>query len=243
MIKLDILAIAAHPDDVELCCSGTLMKHIEEGYKVGVIDLTQGELGTRGSGALRLIEAQNAAEIMGVHVRENMGFADGFFVNDKAHQLQLIQKIRQYQPEIVIANAVHDRHIDHGKGAKLIADACFLAGLVKIETHLDGVLQPRWRPKAVYHMIQDRYTRPDFSVDITAFQDRKMQAILAYRSQFFNDEYEKNDVELDTPISGQDFLNFLNARSREIGREMGYTYAEGFTLERTMGVKNLFDLE
>jgi N-acetylglucosamine malate deacetylase 1 len=240
-MKLDILAIAAHPDDVELCCSGTVLKHIEAGYKVGIIDLTQGELGTRGSAKLRLEEAKVAAEMMGVSVRDNLGFADGFFVNDKTHQLALIQKIRQYQPEIVLANAVHDRHIDHGRASKLISDACFLSGLAKIETILDGQRQDRWRPKSVYHMIQDYYTKPDITIDITKYQARKFELILAYKSQFFNTEYDKE--ELQTPISSKDFLDFLAARAREIGRPAGYTFAEGFTVERTIGVKNLFDLD
>lgn len=242
-MKLDILAIAAHPDDVELCCSGTILRHIEEGYKVGIIDLTQGELGTRGSAELRLEEAAVAAGMMKVDVRENLGFADGFFVNDKTHQLALIQKIREYQPEIVLANAVHDRHIDHGRASKLISDACFLSGLVKIETVLDGKTQDRWRPKAVYHMIQDYYIKPDIVVDITKYQERKFELILAYKSQFFNPDYQKADEELQTPISSKDFLNFLEGRARELGRPLGYTFAEGFTVERPIGVKNLFDIE
>ena len=243
-MKLDILAIAAHPDDVELCCSGVVLKHIEAGYKVGIIDLTEGELGTRGSAKLRLEEAAVAAGMMKVDVRENLGFADGFFVNDKKHQLALIQKIRQYQPEIVLANAIHDRHIDHGRGSKLISDACFLSGLVKIETAIDGKNQDRWRPKAVYHMIQDYYIKPDIVVDITKYQEKKFELILAYKSQFFNPEYqEEGEEELQTPISNKDFLNFLKGRAREIGRPVGYTFAEGFTVERPIGVKNLFDLE
>ena len=241
-MKLDILAIGAHPDDVELCCAGTLMKHIDLGYKVGIIDLTQGELGTRGTGELRLQEAQDAAEILGITIRENLGMADGFFKNDREHQMQLIQMIRKYQPEIVLANAIHDRHIDHGKASKLISDACFLSGLIKIPTYDNGQLQDRWRPKTVYHYIQDRLIDPDFVVDITPYMDKKMQSVLAYRSQFFNESYEKNEEELQTPISGQDFFEFLKARARGMGRAIGAEYAEGFTVERTMGVKNLFDL-
>jgi bacillithiol biosynthesis deacetylase BshB1 len=237
-MKLDILAIAAHPDDVELSCSGTLMKHIEMGYKVGVIDLTRGDLGTRGTPELRLEEAQAAAKIMGISARENMRMADGFFKNDREHQLQLIQAIRKYQPEIIFANAVTDRHIDHGRGSSLISDACFLSGLVKIETYEDGKLQDKWRPKIVYYCIQDRYIKPDFVVDITPYIDRKMESILAYRSQFFNESYEKNAEELQTPISGKDFFEFLKARCREMGRPIGAEYAEGFTVERTRGVEN-----
>lgn len=242
-MKLDILAIAAHPDDVELCCAGTLMKHIEMGYKVGIIDLTRGELGTRGTPALRLEEAADAARIMGIHVRENLGIADGFFRNDEATQRLLIQRIRHFQPRIVLTNAVHDRHIDHGRGSQLVSDACFLAGLVKIETHDEnGNLQGRWRPDAVYHCIQDRYIKPDFVVDITPFIERKKEAILAYRSQFFNEGYERNSEELQTPISGLDFFEFLDGRARELGRPIGATFAEGFTVERTPGINDLFDL-
>ncbi len=242
-MKLDILAIAAHPDDVELSCSGTLMKHIEMGYKVGIIDLTRGELGTRGTPELRLEEAQAAGKIMGISARENMRMADGFFKNDREHQLQLIQAIRKYQPEIIFANAVTDRHIDHGRGSSLISDACFLSGLIKIETYENGKLQDKWRPKTVYHCIQDRYIKPDFVVDITPYIDRKMESILAYRSQFFNESYEKNKEELQTPISGKDFFEFLKARCREMGRPIGVEYAEGFTVERTIGVENIFDLK
>ncbi len=241
-MKLDILALAAHPDDVELCCAGTLMKHIDMGYKAGIIDLTQGELGTRGSAELRMKEAQKAAEIMGVSARENLKMADGFFENDREHQLKIIEMIRKYQPEIVFANAIHDRHIDHGRGSKLISDACFLSGLVKIETFHDGKKQEKWRPKVVYHFIQDRYIKPDFVVDISEYLDRKNEAILAYSSQFFNENYEKNSEELQTPISGQDFFEFLKARSRELGRPIGAEFAEGFTVERTIGVKNIFDI-
>lgn len=243
-MKLDILAIAAHPDDVELCCAGTLMKHIEMGYKVGIIDLTRGELGTRGTPELRLEEAADAARIMGIHVRENLGIADGFFKNDEDTQRLLIQRIRHFKPRIVITNAVSDRHIDHGRGSQLVSDACFLAGLVKIETKDDqGKTQDRWRPDAVYHCIQDRYIKPDFVVDITPYIDRKKEAILAYRSQFFNEGYEHNDKELQTPISGLDFFEFLDGRARELGRPIGATFAEGFTVERTPGVVNLFDLQ
>lgn len=242
-MKLDILAIAAHPDDVELCCAGTLMKHIEMGYKVGIIDLTRGELGTRGTPELRLQEAAAAAEIMGVHARENLGIADGFFRNDEATQRLLIQRIRHYQPRIVITNAVQDRHIDHGRGSQLVSDACFLSGLVKIGTLGDDKQpQDRWRPEVVYHCIQDRYLKPDFVVDITPFIERKKEAILAYRSQFFHEGYEHNDKELQTPISGLDFFEFLDGRARELGRPIGATFAEGFTVERTPGVKDIFDL-
>ena len=233
-MKLDILAFGAHPDDVELCCSGTLLKHISQGKKVGIIDLTRGELGTRGSAAIRDKEAAVAAKILGIAVRENLNFADGFFLNDKQHQLEVIKKIRKYQPEIIIANAIRDRHPDHGRSAQLISDSCFLSGLVKIDTN-----QKVWRPKAVYNYIQDRYIKPDFVIDISDFIDKKMQAIKAYRSQF----YDPKSKEPQTYISSPEFLEMLNARAIEMGKVIRVKYAEGFTAERVVGVKDLFDLE
>ena len=242
-MQLDILAIGAHPDDVELCCAGTIIKHIQKGYKIGIVDLTRGELGTRGTPELRLQEAANAAVVMGVEIRENLGMADGFFENNRAHQLQLIRVIRKYRPKIVLANATQDRHIDHGRASKLISDACFLAGLTKIETLDKDQVQERWRPKAVYHYIQDRYIEPDFVVDITPYMDQKMEAIMAYRSQFHNATYEGNANELQTPISGKDFLDYLRSRAISMGRSIGAEYAEGYTVERIMGVDDLFDLK
>jgi N-acetylglucosamine malate deacetylase 1 len=232
-MKLDILAFGAHPDDVEISCGGTILKHIELGYKCGIIDLTHGELGTRGSGQLRLKEAEKSKQILGISARENLGFADGFFLNDRAHQLPIIEMIRKYQPEIVLANSVHDRHPDHGKGAKLVADACFLAGLIKIETGQDA-----WRPKAVYHYIQDEYIHPDLTIDITPYFDKKIEAILAFSSQFYDPESD----EPNTPISGKEFLDFLHGRAMTYGRPIGAELAEGFTAARNVGVKNLFDL-
>jgi len=232
-MKLDILAFGAHPDDVEISCGGTILKHIELGYKCGVIDLTHGELGTRGSGELRLIEAEKSKQILGISARENLGFSDGFFQNDREHQLPIIEMIRKYRPEIVLANSVHDRHPDHGKAAKLVADACFLAGLIKIETGQDA-----WRPKAVYHYIQDQYIHPDLTVDVTPYFDKKIESILAYGSQFYNPESN----EPDTPISGKEFLDFLRGRAMTYGRPIGAELAEGFTTARNVGVKNLFDL-
>ena len=232
-MKLDILAFGAHPDDVEISCAGTILKHLEQGYSCGIIDLTQGELGTRGSGELRLKEAAKAKEILGISARENLGFADGFFQNDREHQLPIIRMIRKYRPEIVLANSVHDRHPDHGKGAKLVADACFLSGLIKIDTG-----QEAWRPKAVYHYIQDEYIHPDLTVDITPYFDKKIEAILAYSSQFYNPDSD----EPDTPISGKEFLDFLRGRAMNYGRPIGAPLAEGFTAARNVGVKNLFDL-
>lgn len=232
-MKLDILAFGAHPDDVEISCAGTILKHIELGYKCGIVDLTRGELGTRGSGELRLVEAEKAKNILGIEARENLGFADGFFQNDKEHQLPVIEMIRKYRPEIVLANSIHDRHPDHGKGAKLVADACFLAGLVKIETG-----QEAWRPKAVYHYIQDEFIHPDLTVDVTPHFDKKIESILAYSSQFYNPDSN----EPDTPISGKEFLDFLRGRAMTYGRPIGAELAEGFTAARNIGVKNLFDL-
>lgn len=232
-MKLDILALGAHPDDVEISCGGTLLKHIELGYSCGIIDLTQGELGTRGSGELRLKEAEKARQILGVAVRENLGFADGFFLNDKEHQLPIIRMIRKYRPEIVLANSVHDRHPDHAKGAKLVADACFLSGLVKIETG-----QAAWRPKVIYHYIQDEYIQPDLTVDVTPYFDKKVEAIKAFSSQFYDPESD----EPETPISGKEFFDFLKGRAAMVGRPIGAKLAEGFTAHRNVGVNNLFDL-
>jgi bacillithiol biosynthesis deacetylase BshB1 len=232
-MKLDILAFGAHPDDVEISASGTILKHIDLGYKCGIVDLTQGELGTRGSAELRLHEAEKSKSILGLEVRENLGFADGFFQNDKKHQLEIVKMIRKYQPEIVLANSIHDRHPDHGKGAKLVADACYLSGLVKIDTD-----QNAWRPKAVYHYIQDEYIEPDFTIDITPYFDKKIESILAFSSQFYNPESD----EPETPISGKAFLEFLRGKASVIGRPIGAQLAEGFTTTRNIGVKNLFDL-
>jgi len=238
-MKLDILAFGAHPDDVELGCSGTILKEISLGKTVGIIDLTRGELGTRGSAEIRDQEAHNAAKILGVAVRENLNMRDGFFVNDERHQLEIIKMIRKYQPEIVLCNAVDDRHIDHGKGSKLVSDACFLSGLLKIETVIDGKIQQPWRPKVVYHYIQWKNIEPDFVVDITGFTDTKTEAILAYSSQF----YDPNSKEPESPISSQNFLESLNYRSRDLGRLTGVEHAEGFTVERYLAVNSLADLK
>ncbi|UQD56658.1 bacillithiol biosynthesis deacetylase BshB1 [Flavobacterium sp. K5-23] len=237
-MKLDILAFGAHPDDVELGCSGTILKEISLGKKVGIIDLTRGELGTRGSAEIRDQEANDAATILGVSVRENLNMRDGFFVNDEKHQLEVIKMIRKYQPDIVLCNAIDDRHIDHEKGSKLVSDACFLSGLRKIETQLDGVNQGAWRPKLVYHYIQWKNIEPDFVVDITGFTDQKIESILAYRSQF----YDATSKEPESPISSKNFLESLNYRSRDLGRLVGVEYAEGFTVERYLAVNSLGDL-
>lgn len=238
-MKLEILAFGAHPDDVELGCAGTLAKEIANGKKVGIIDLTQGELGTRGTIETRFDEANKAAKILGASIRENMQFADGFFVNDKIHQLEIIKKIRKYQPEIVICNAIEDRHIDHRKGSKLVSDACFLSGLMKIETNDDGKMQKPWRPKQVYHYIQWKNLEPDFVVDITGFMDKKMDSVLAYKTQFYNE----NSKEPETPISSKNFTDSVKYRARDLGRLVGVAYAEGFSVERYVVVNSLFDLK
>jgi len=237
-MKLAILAIGAHPDDVELGCGATLAKEISLGKKVGILDLTKGELGTRGSAEIRAEEAKNGAKILGVEVRENLGFADGFFVNDEKHQLEIIKIIRKYQPEIVLCNAIDDRHIDHPKGSKLVSDACFLSGLVKVETKLDGVKQEAWRPKFVYHYIQWKNLEPDFVVDVTGFMDIKMEAVKAYSSQF----YDPNSIEPSSPISSKNFLDSVLYRAQDLGRLVGVEYAEGFNTERYVAVKSFDNL-
>jgi bacillithiol biosynthesis deacetylase BshB1 len=237
-MKLDILAFGAHPDDVELGCSGTIAKEISLGKKVGIIDLTRGELGTRGSVEIRNSESAKASEILGISARENLDMRDGFFVNDEAHQLKIIQMIRKYQPEIVICNAIDDRHIDHGKGSKLVSDACFLSGLIRIETEINGEKQKAWRPKVVYHYIQWKNIEPDFVVDISGFVDIKTNAILAYGSQFYN----PNDNGPITPIATKNFLESIHYRSQDLGRLVGVEYAEGFTTERYLAVNSLGDL-
>lgn len=237
-MKLDILAFGAHPDDVELGCAGTILKEISLGKKVGIIDLTRGELGTRGSVAIRNQEAKDAAAIMGVSIRENLDMRDCFFMNDEEHQMKIIKMIRKYRPEIVLCNAIDDRHIDHGKGSKLVSDACFLSGLMKIETEYNNVQQKAWRPKLVYHYIQWKNIEPDFVVDITGFNDKKLEAILAYRSQF----YDANSKEPESPITSKNFLNSLNYRAQDFGRLIGTDYAEGFTAERYLAVNSLGDL-
>jgi len=238
-MKLDILAFGAHPDDVELGCSGTIAKEIALGKKVGVIDLTRGELGSRGSVEIRNAESAKASEILGLSIRENLDMRDGFFVNNEENQLKVIEMIRKYQPEIVICNAKEDRHIDHGKGSKLVADACFLSGLIKIETTLNGESQKAWRPKTVYHYMQWNNCIPDFVVDITGFVEVKTAAILAYGSQF----YDPNNSGPETPIATKTFLESIHYRSKDLGRIVGVDYAEGFTTERYLAVNVLSDLK
>lgn len=237
-MKLDVLAFGAHPDDVELGCGATIAKEVSLGKKVGIVDLTRGELGTRGSAELRDKEAKRASEILGVSVRENLKFADGFFTNDKKHQLEVIKMIRKYRPEIVLCNAVEDRHIDHAKGSKLVSDSCFLSGLLKIKTKIDGVEQEKWRPHQVFHYIQWQNLKPDFVVDVSNFIKIKEQSVLAYGSQFF----DPTSNEPETPITSKNFIDSINYRARDIGRLIGVDYAEGYTTERYVGVENLSKL-
>jgi bacillithiol biosynthesis deacetylase BshB1 len=234
-LKLDILAFGAHPDDVELGCAGTLAKEISLGRKVGIIDLTEGELGTRGSIEIRYKEAAKASEILDISFRENLKMRDGFFKNDEEHQMEVIKMIRKYRPKIVLCNAIEDRHIDHGKGAELVSDACFLSGLKRIETVLEGEKQEAWRPKVVYHYIQWKNIEPDFVVDITGFMDIKLKAIMAYDSQFYN----PNSDEMVTPIATKNFLDSIKYRSQDLGRLIGTDFAEGFTVERYVAVNSL----
>ena len=239
MIKLDILAFGAHPDDIELGCGATIAKEISLGKTVGIIDLTRGELGTRGSAEIRDIEAANAAKILNVSIRENLNFRDGFFKNNEKHQLEVIRMIRKYKPEIVICNAIKDRHIDHAKGSKLVSDACFLSGLSKIGTSLDNAIQEPWRPKVVYHYIQWATIEPDFVVDVSGFMDIKMNAIMAYDSQFYN----PNSKEPESPITSKNFLDSVKYRAQDLGRLISTEYGEGFTVERYLAVNSLGNLK
>lgn len=238
-MKLDILAFGAHPDDVELGCGATIAKEISLGKKVGIVDLTRGELGTRGSAEIRDEEASAAAKILGVEVRENLRFRDGFFVNDEAHQMEIIKMLRKYRPEIVLCNAVSDRHIDHAKGSKLVSDACFLSGLRRITTNHEGVEQEAWRPKLVYHYIQWESIEPDFVVDVSEFIDIKIEAVLAYKSQF----YDPNSTEPASPIATKNFTESVEYRAKDLGRLIFSDYAEGFTVERYLAVNSLSDLK
>ena len=240
-MKIDILAFGAHPDDIELSCAGTIIKEIQNGKTVGLIDLTKGELGTRGTAETRKIEAAKAADILGVTFRENLNFSDGFILNDKAHQLEIIKKIRQYRPEMVLCNAVDDRHTDHGKASALVSDACFLSGLVKIDTHSDtsNALQEPWRPKSIYHYIQWKTLQPDFVVDISTQIDQKMDAVLAYATQF----YDPKSQAPETPITSKNFVDSIRYRAADLGRLVGVAYAEGFNVERLPAIDSLFDLK
>lgn len=239
-MKINLLAFGAHPDDVELSCAGTLMSHLAQGKTVGIVDLTRGELGTRGNAEMRDQEAALAAQIMGIQVRHNLCFADCFFTNDATHQLAIIEIIRHHQPDVVLANAIGDRHPDHAKAAKLIADASFLSGLSKISTRYGGQEQEAWRPKFVYHYIQDRYITPHFVVDITPYYQRKLETIAAYSSQFY--QADSSSTEPQTYISTPSFMERVKTRHIDFGRLAGFEYAEGFTVNRPIGVVDLFDL-
>lgn len=233
-MKVDVLAIGAHPDDVELGCGGTIAKLISEGKKVAILDLTEGELGTRGTNETRAIEAKNAGEILGISARENLKMKDGFLINSEEYQLRIIKAIRTYQPEIVFCNAVDDRHPDHAKAAKLASDACFLSGLIKIETEESGKKQEKWRPKQVFHYIQWKNLEPDFVIDISGFLDKKIESCLAYKTQF----YDPTSTEPTTPISSKSFLDSITYRAQDLGRLAGVEHAEGFTTEKTLALKN-----
>lgn len=234
-MKLHILAIGVHPDDVELGCTGTLINHIKKGQKVGILDLTEGELGSRGTIETRYEEANASAKLLGISVRENLKMADGFFQNDKAHQLKIIEVLRKYQPDIILANSLADRHPDHGKAGRLIADACFLSGLRKIETSFEGLPQQHWRPKKIFHYIQDRFTEPDFIVDISDSFELKTEAIKCFKTQFFNE----GSTDPQTYISAPGFMDKIENRASQIGHRIGAKYGEGFKLETSLGVKDL----
>ncbi|MGB3799186.1 MAG: bacillithiol biosynthesis deacetylase BshB1 [Lewinella sp.] len=243
-MKIDILAIGVHPDDVELSCAGTLLRHADMGYTFGLLDLTRGELGTRGNAEIRTREAFAAATKLGAKFRENLDLPDGFIQHDEATIRKLITAIRDCQPEIVLANALSDRHPDHGRSAGIIADACYYSGLSKIETkNLEGKPQQKWRPEAVYHYIQDRNRKPDLVVDITPYFNQKMEAINCYESQFNDHNPSDYFHEASTPISGKDFMDFLFAKARSLGRESGYELAEGFNVARVPGVSDLLKLD
>jgi bacillithiol biosynthesis deacetylase BshB1 len=238
-MKLDILAIGVHPDDVELSCSGTLLKAIDQGRKIGILDLTRGELGTRGNAEIRDNEAVAAAKQMGALVREIVRMDDGFFIHSRKNIMKIVRIIRKYKPEIVLANALDDRHPDHARAAKLTSDACFIAGLAKVDSvDEEGNKQERWRPNAIYHYIQDQHLKPDFVIDISPFIDRKMELIMTFKSQF----YDPDSKEPDSPISSVNFIESIKAKNRVFGRPIGVDFGEGFNVERTPGVKDLFDL-
>ena len=237
-MKLDTLVIMAHPDDAELACGGTIINQVKAGKKVGIVDLTQGEMGTRGTPEIRLQEAADAGEIMGLSVRENLGLKDVYFTNDEPNQLAVIKAMRKFQPEMVITNALKDRHPDHGKGAQLVIASAFMSGLAKVETTLDGEAQAAWRPKSIYHVVQSQYLEPDIIVDVSESWEEKMEAIKAYKSQF----YDPNSSEPNTYISSPEFLKMIESRGKEYGHAIQVRYGEGFMVTKKMGVKDLFDI-
>lgn len=234
-----LLAFGAHPDDVEISAGGTIAKHIALGKTVALVDLTRGELGTRGTAETRDLEAAHAASVLGIHQRINLNLGDGFFEHNEENLLSIVRCLRHFRPEIVLANAIHDRHPDHGKGAKLVSDACFLAGLPKIQTAWNGENQAAWRPKNLFHYIQDRHITPDFAIDVTDFYSKKFEALMCYKTQF----YDPSSTEPDTPISGINFFDYLESRMRTTGRELQVDYAEGFTVSRLVGVNDFSALK
>ena len=239
-MKLDLLAFGAHPDDVELSCAGVLLVEKNNGKKTGIIDLTAGELGTRGSGEIRIKEAADAAKILGVNVRENLAMADGFLQNDEAHQRKVITALRTYQPEIIFCNAPEDRHPDHGRSSRMVTDAAFLSGLLKIQTEKNGEAQEAWRPKYVFKYIQDRMLLPDFVIDITNVFEQKIEAIKAYKTQF-HVQHPADTGDTDGPetyISTPDFLDSVIYRHKWFGKMIGVKYAEGFISEKVIGLKS-----
>jgi bacillithiol biosynthesis deacetylase BshB1 len=238
-MKLDLLAFGAHPDDVELSCAGTIIKHVSLGYQVGVVDLTRGELGTRGTPEIREAEAMTAAEILGIQVRENLDMRDCFFENDEAHRMSVIRMIRKYRPDVVLANAIRDRHPDHGRAAELVRDACFYAGLLKIQTEEEGLQQSPWRPRALYHYVQDQWIEPDVLIDISDYWEKRMASVLAFRSQF----HDPASAEPETYLSKPEFLESLEFRARTLGKMIGVDYAENFTTLRKTGVDHFFHLK
>src|SRR6478609_7241093 len=238
-MKLDILVLAAHPDDAEISCGGTIAKHVSLGFKVGVVDLTRGELGTRGTAAIRDQEAADSSKILGLSVRENLGLRDGFFENSEEDQLKVVKAIRKYQPEIVLTNAIYDRHPDHGRASHLVYESSFLSGLTKVETQEGGKTQTAWRPKSVYYFIQSQYIQPDFVVDVSDFWDKKLESLRAFRSQF----YDPQSKEPETFISNPGFLKLIEARGHELGYAIGAKYGEGYTVKNLIGVDSLFHLK
>jgi bacillithiol biosynthesis deacetylase BshB1 len=237
-MKLDILVFAVHPDDAELGCSGTILKQIAAGSKVGIIDLTRGELGTRGTAETRDQETLESTKILGLHVRQNLEMRDGFFRNDEEHQIKIIQMIRKYTPEIVLCNALHDRHPDHGRASDLVNDALFLSGLPKVKTELDGEFQIAYRPRLMLQYLQDRYIEPAIVVDVSDFWDKKMECVHAFKTQFFNSASDDQE----TYISSPHFLKVIEARSRELGKSINAVHAEGFTCRKLIGIDDLMDL-
>lgn len=237
-MKLDVLVFAAHPDDSELSCGGTILSLIAQGKKVGVVDFTRGEMGTRGTPEIRDAEAAAAAEILGLSVRDNLGFQDIFFSHDDEHAIKVVKKIRQYQPDIILANAIEDRHPDHGRAASIVKRAFFLAGLKKLETEVDGKPQENWYPKNLYHYIQTEYMKPDFVVDVSEHWEKRMEAVKAFKSQFFDPNGEASNTLISTP----EFMELLDARGKEMGMSIRVKYGEGFVCDRMPGVSDLFSL-